>query len=268
MSIKSFIFILYCASYALMASAQASGGQIRRKSNSPNVRPQSHRSVKTKKIPINVAISDDGKEFICETTQIVDLGLSSGTLWAGWNIGATSFREVGDFFAWGEIHTKDYYSWENYFDTKSVENESDQVEFYKFHVSGLMSIVGTEYDVALAKWGNPWKLPTKVQLEELIKECEWHRVKFAGENTYNYVLFKGPNGKSIIFPNAGEKYKNELRGGTTICWCGELRPKYSYLQNSIYAYFLGLCNYGSGIDVCSEGGWRFMGFNVRAVRNL
>lgn len=34
--------------------------------------------------------------------EYVDLGLPSGTLWAKWNVGATSETDTGLYFAWGE----------------------------------------------------------------------------------------------------------------------------------------------------------------------
>ena len=46
--------------------------------------------------------------------QYVDLGLPSGTLWATCNVGANKPEEPGDLYAWGEIETKDVYSWETY----------------------------------------------------------------------------------------------------------------------------------------------------------
>ncbi len=46
--------------------------------------------------------------------EYVDLGLPSGTLWATYNLGATSPYEKGQFFAWGEVESKDDFSWENY----------------------------------------------------------------------------------------------------------------------------------------------------------
>lgn len=44
----------------------------------------------------------------------VDLGLPSGTLWATYNVGATSPYEKGDYFAWGEVEPREDFSWESY----------------------------------------------------------------------------------------------------------------------------------------------------------
>ena len=44
----------------------------------------------------------------------VDLDLPSGLLWATRNVGATSPEDYGDYFAWGETQTKEFYTWSNY----------------------------------------------------------------------------------------------------------------------------------------------------------
>ena len=40
----------------------------------------------------------------------VDLALPSGTLWAAYNVGATSAEQPGTFFAWGETKGKAEYN--------------------------------------------------------------------------------------------------------------------------------------------------------------
>lgn len=52
------------------------------------------------------------------------------------------------------------------------------------------------YDEAVSKFGN--KLPTKEQLEELEKDCEWSW-------TGNGYKLTGPNGNSIFLPAAGRR---------------------------------------------------------------
>lgn len=44
--------------------------------------------------------------------KAVDLGLS--VKWAPCNLGAASPEEYGDYYAWGEVEPKDYYSWATY----------------------------------------------------------------------------------------------------------------------------------------------------------
>ena len=258
---KTFLFIVLVA-FPLLASAQASGGQIRRN----NTTSTAIKKKKKPNLPPNSVKLDDGTIVQYETTQAVDLGLPSGTIWAGWNIGANTPFEVGSYYAWGETEEKEVYDWNTYFDIESVQKTifGDYVNpsFKKYHVNSIMSIIGSDHDVARMKWGKPWKMPTKAQLEELIRECEVHRVKLKGENNYNYVIFKGPNGKSILFPMAGNKYKTELRASwSEICWSGELRPyAEASTQNSEFAYHL-------ASDRIYAEGFRCYGMNVRAVRS-
>lgn len=59
-----------------------------------------------KKEQKNAVVADDH--------EFVDLDLPSGALWAKCNVGATNPEDVGDYFAWGETATKDFYDWKQY----------------------------------------------------------------------------------------------------------------------------------------------------------
>ena len=62
---------------------------------------------------LNTAM-DGTKNMINNQHDYVDLGLPSGTLWADKNVGAKTETEYGDYFAWGEIETKEEYIWKTY----------------------------------------------------------------------------------------------------------------------------------------------------------
>lgn len=81
--------------------------------------------------------------------QAVDLGLSSGTIWAGWNVGATSAEQCGDYYAWGETKTKKEYSNFNYFDLKNGADFEDFTTYY--NEGGKTSIRCSNRDVAWVK---------------------------------------------------------------------------------------------------------------------
>ena len=76
--------------------------------------------------------------------QAVDLGLSSGTIWAGWNVGATSAEQCGDYYAWGETKTKKEYSNFNYFDLK---NGADFEDFTTYYNEGGRTCEGVYLDM-------------------------------------------------------------------------------------------------------------------------
>ena len=123
--------------------------------------------------------------------EAVDLGLSSGTKWASWNIGASAPEDHGHYYAWGETEKKLSYEWSTYIHSDGTEET--------IHYIGS-DIAGTEYDVAHAKWGGLWRMPSYEQIEELFKECSW---SWGTQNGVNGMLVTGPNGAAIFLPAAG-----------------------------------------------------------------
>ncbi len=134
--------------------------------------------------------------------QKVDLGLS--VKWAGWNIGANAPYEFGGYYAWGETFEKRTYTPEYY--TLEWEN-TGKIEYDKYGPSNASPIyIGrSEYDVAKVKWGNEWRLPSRDELEELIKSCTFTSIRY--KDTYGLKV-TGPNGNSIFLPFAGTKIKS------------------------------------------------------------
>ena len=117
--------------------------------------------------------------------EYVDLGLPSGLKWATCNVGANSPEEYGDYYAWGEIETKSEY----------------RIGNCKTSEKSMKDISGNAiYDVARAKWGGSWRLPTKKELEELESKCKWQWTTINGKNGYKVT---GPNGNNIFLPAAG-----------------------------------------------------------------
>lgn len=115
----------------------------------------------------------------------VDLGLSSGLMWATYNIGANTATEYGDYYAWGEIETKSEYT---------VENSLTYGK-QMFDISG-----NSQYDAATANWGGKWRMPKESEMQELIRDCTWTWIIQDGINGY---MITGPNGNSIFLPAAG-----------------------------------------------------------------
>lgn len=124
--------------------------------------------------------------YVEKGPQAVDLGLSS--LWASYNIGATSPEECGDFFAWGETVAKSDYTEESYL-------------YYKHGTYEKIAnnISGTEYDAATVQWGSPWRIPNRYEMNELM-QCEWTAATLNGVDGYRVT---GKTGNSIFLPAAG-----------------------------------------------------------------
>lgn len=132
--------------------------------------------------------------------EYVDLGLS--IKWATCNIGANAPEKGGTYYAWGETMPKHDYAWYNYFD--AIDNEGEQ--FYEYFTStfnrrGKNKIEpNSGRDVARKEWGSTWRLPTKEEMEELIKKCNWVWECVNGQNGF-WVI--GKNGNKIFLPAAG-----------------------------------------------------------------
>ncbi len=119
-----------------------------------------------------------------EYNDYVDLGLPSGLKWAAYNIGATTATEYGDYYAWGEVFTKETYTLDN----SETYGES------------MSDIAGTEYDAATVNWGGDWRIPSKAEIKELIDNCNWEWTTQGGKKGYKVT---GPNGNHIFLPAAG-----------------------------------------------------------------
>ena len=123
--------------------------------------------------------------------EAVDLGLS--VRWANCNVGATKPTESGAFFAWGETSEKEIYDWDSYVDSDCTALRS--------------SISGTMNDAAYVAWGDQWRLPSLVEMQELCDRCTW---VWQEKNGVEGCLVTGPSGASIFLPAAGVK-----QGGST-----------------------------------------------------
>ena len=164
----------------------------------------------------------DSISFVNPKYEAVDLGLS--VKWATCNVGATKPEGYGGYYAWGEKEEKSDYS-------KST---------YKYYNSSTSSYVdigsiisGTEYDVARAKWGGRWRMPTRTELEELNDKCTWTVCKLNGVTG---IKATGPNGNSIFLPAAGERLSTDLidAGMYGGYWNGTLNERNSGNAYGVY----------------------------------
>ena len=203
--------------------------------------------------------------------QFVDLGLSSGTLWATTNIGATHSYQSGLFFAWGDTqgHGSDVsdgylFNWENY---KWGEVIDDNTWFTKYCSDSSRGLDGftdgkfelaPEDDAAYVNWGPQWRMPTKEQFDELRNECTWTRM-YLGD-VYGYDV-EGPNGNSIFLPDTQWRIDDMLLDGGAF-WTRTANP-----EDVGGAYYLGWNAYEWEHYDWYEYGGRCDGQCVRPVIN-
>ncbi len=197
-----------------------------------------------------------GEIGIADGHEYVDLGLPSGTLWATCNVGASKPEDYGSYFAWGETWTKGTYKWETYM---HAEGEYDKLTKYCDRTdqgyNGFTDNLATllpEDDPATANWGSGWRMPSKVQWDELL------------DNTTNYWTTKNgvkgrfftskKNSQTLFLPAAGCRWGSELYNGGYYWSRSLVTPNYAWRLNF-------------GSDECSmDYYFRYYGFNVRPVR--
>ena len=201
---------------------------------------------------LGVTASANGHDY-------VDLGLPSGTKWATCNVGADSPVAYGDYFAWGEITPKETYDWSNYLwcngEESTITKYSDNPnEGYNGFTDNLRTLL-PEDDAATTNWDANWRTPTYNEMSELRTKST---VTWTPQNGVNGCLFIGPNGNSIFFPSAGNRY-NDISGGAETYgsyWCSNITT--GFPTGAKLLFFDSNC-------CLLDNGNRFCGQPVRAI---
>ncbi len=168
--------------------------------------------------------------------KMVDLGLPSGTKWAGYNVGATSPEQYGSYYSWGELYAKEIFSEGN-------------------HVSvSYKDISGTGNDVARKQWGGSWRMPTREEARELAYRCKWEKVEYNGVAGFRVI---GPNGNSIFVPASGH-YEDDVRFEAGVCAYFWIATAYSGGDGDVYYFCI-----ENDMNVYYGSSW--VGMPVRAV---
>ena len=224
----------------------------------------------------------------------VDLGLPSGTKWAKMNVGASSEKDAGLYFAWGE--TQGYtasqvgghkvFLWRDYRWTN--DNGSTMS---KYNTTDNKTHLELTDDAAAVNMGGDWHMPNRTQCLELFKETKngivtgagaftqyaWNNngyssptpttATISGWNTAGYFFFKKSytsvteaiSHKDYLFvPAAGLCQNGEVGGVGVYCnvWASAL---YSKNVESAWGFDFDSSEAGVGYDS------RYYGLSVRGV---
>lgn len=134
----------------------------------------------------------------------VDLGLSSGILWATCNLGAESESAKGNYYAWGETTTKDSYGGDNY---TFLSNGA----WSKYTSSDNKTTLEMSDDAANTLWNSPCRIPTETECNTMLLNC--NVTKSTSNNVSGYTITSKSNGKSIFLPVTGH-YGSGTLGNT------------------------------------------------------
>ncbi len=202
----------------------------------------------------NTSASDD--KFPSDGTEhtLVDLGLS--VKWAACNVGATSPYEVGNFYSWSAIATKENYtsSTDTYCNcADNYDHCSNAFHFTKYNYIDNDTVLVAADDAATVNWGSTYRMPTQKEFEELKTQCTW-----TWDATHKGYLVTATNGNSIFLPAAGyyDGANHEAEGVYGLYWSSSLYNKTGSFAYSLY--------FNSG-SIYNSDSYRSFGYSVRPV---
>lgn len=170
-------------------------------------------------------IQADGTEWIGDmayflTWEIlaVDIGLS--VKWADYNVGATFREPLGLYFTWGGLEG-----------ARKVDDPLPErwEDGSKYSGKDRKLLLDPEDDVAHVTMGEPWRMPTFEETQELVNsrddsDYKWTHTTLEGVPGWEVEYL--PNGNRIFFP----ALKHESTGSYTGYWSSELdSPDNGYL---------------------------------------
>ena len=207
---------------------------------------------------------------------VVDLGLSSGTLWCKYNLGVDPNKLnkpenwYGDYYAWGETSPKKAYNWDTYehgygpYSLYKYVNNADNAADDNDNKTDGHTVLLPEDDAAYQniKIHNfKFHIPTKKQLQELYEETdnEWVTSYQRVYGLNGYVFRK--NNQELFLPAASYYDNSEifLVGNEGYYWSSDLNTNYP--SNAC-------CLYLNDDEIRMSIDYRTLGFSIRPVINL
>ena len=186
--------------------------------------------------------------------EYVDLGLS--VKWSAMNIGAAKASDHGDYYAWGEIDSKNDYSWSTY----KHGTSADDLSKYSYKDDRLA--LQMRDDAAHMNWWGDWRMPTGAEWEELCdrRNCSWEWTSVDGTPGYRVTSKKVGYAYNSIFLPAGGYFRGcsiEGAGSAGYYWSSARNKPFADRALCLYFVpnFIGIGN----------NGFRNGGFSIRPV---
>ena len=170
-------------------------------------------------------------------SRAIDMGMGLNVYWADRNVGANGSLDAGTYFAWGEVESKNNYSWNTY-----IHRKNGLISKYTYY-SGPFTLLA-EDDAATHEWGNYWRIPTKQEFENLKANANFTIGKYG--STFDYdIKFVNRNDptKLILLPCAGYMEDNQHKNSF-----GTIKEGYGYYWSStLYTILTSLDAYALSI---------------------
>ena len=217
-------------------------------------------------VPSISLTEDDGLLHFDAVSDVVDLGLTSGTLWMKRNIGATSETDYGLYFQWGDTvgyvgnEALNHSTWSTCPGNGGNEDydATSITAWDKEHLTN--GVLKTDVDAAYVHTNGLAKMPTDEQYQELVNEtdCSWvNNFNSSGINGRKFVN-KTDSSKYIFIPASGNTWRGSFYDVGTY---GDLWSSSVYASNAQSAYSLSFRSGGCGVS----GSSHYFGMCVRGV---
>jgi len=211
-------------------------------------------------------------------SHIVDMGLTSGTLWADRNIDASQ----PDGFAESPFQYEcSFFSWGNVAGHNPISDSAFSYDFGSANTGVYASTPGSQlsgdvpinpfYDIARCLLGDPWQLPSDDDFLELINGCDY--VQADGE-----TFVEGTNKLVTVNNVVGIYLKSKTNGNLLFFPCSGLGSGTTWYSRGTYGYYWSgsLASAANGLLLLFYSGGvhpqysdsRFFGFTGRAVQNV
>lgn len=206
--------------------------------------------------------------IVINSAKYVDLGLSSGRMWAVGNItlsGSTyaigSNTDYGCYFSYGNIdghNDGDGYNWGNLNTDSYASTQGAELNLSKDQSYGSTS----KYDAAYNRIGPPWRVPRHDDIEELINETDHEWTAIDGVNGLKFMK-KNDHSVYIFLPASGVFANTSLGGKNAGCYYPSSTIS-SNPSNSQTSYQL----YGDSSELAIYTLRRCRGATIRPVLDL
>lgn len=204
-----------------------------------------------------------------QSATAIDLGLPSGCLWAESNLGASSCEEAGYYFFWGDTDpckkdSRYKYVTDGYYARGGMEQYLKYITDSEYGIVDGKIILELQDDAASTMLGDSWSIPSVEDFNELLTYCTWQDYV---RNGVEGVLFVGPNGNSIFFPDLGhhaDVFGMLIMLGTSF-WTNSLSTDNSFDDRFAFAMGIQHTDKGTKVNIVSE--YRAMGYSIRPVKH-
>ncbi len=138
-------------------------------------------------------ISDEGKiknasPKRLDTNLIDTVDMGTSVLWCKKNLGADRPYDIGDYYSWGELKTRSFFS-----SSAFLYNRVDSM-----NISGK-----TQYDASVTALGEGYRIPTLEEWKDLLKVCG-NKVKTVSIKRRKYIkLISEITGNQLLLPAMG-----------------------------------------------------------------